>query len=52
VEILKNLDQGHFKSWDLQSVFDTANQTKGTDFRTDVLEQPTDECCGEVRARN
>jgi hypothetical protein len=46
MEILQDLDECVFETRNLEAVFDTANETDGTDFNANVLEQSTDECCG------
>lgn len=42
MEILQDLDEGIFETWDLEAIFDTANKTDRTDVNTNILEQFTD----------
>ena len=49
MEILQDLDERVFKARNLETVFDTANETDGTDFNTNILKQSTNEGCGYTR---
>jgi hypothetical protein len=43
VEVLQDLDERDFETWDLESVLDATNQSDRIDLCSDVLEQSTDE---------
>lgn len=49
MEILQDLDEGIFETWDLEAIFDTANKTDRTDVNTNILEQFTDKGCGDMK---
>jgi hypothetical protein len=51
MEILQNLDDSFFETWNLETVLDAANQTDRIYIGAHVFEQTTDKRCTGVDIR-
>lgn len=47
VEVVQDLDEGSFEPGNLESVFDSANESNRIDLCANILEQTSDERCKE-----